>query len=139
MHEDDDFTATGVNDERKDRENTQSVDGFKKMEEKKAEMDNEKWWLAASFLTSQALIATGWLNITSFYPLYVEKMFGRDNINSKMVSIAMNAAEVAGIVGSPLHGPLISAVGQKNAITIGFFINIITSLFMASLVFVPKE
>ena len=94
--------------------------------------------LAWIFCISQVVLATGWLNVTAFYPLYVDKTFGKEIINSKMTSIAMCSAELAGVVLAPLHAIVIPAVGKKNAITLGFVLNIIAVASMGLLAYIDK-
>jgi MFS family permease len=83
---------------------------------------------------------TAYLNVSSFYPLYVNDKYP-GKINSTIVSICLAAFEFAGFIFTPIHGYTISKIGRKNAILMGFTLLILstTALGMIALIDPEKE
>ena len=79
--------------------------------------DKEKSKLLVALCLSQTFQMALYLNISSFYPLYVSGTFPQD-YNTTMIAIAISAFDLAGVVFSPLHIGLIGKLGRKNALLI---------------------
>ena len=84
--------------------------------------EQEKKTLINTLLFSMLCCGTVYLNVMSFFPLYVKDNFGEDKISSTMVSVAMSSFEFAGIITAPINASLISKIGRKTSIVIGFVI-----------------
>ena len=79
------------------------------------------------------------LNVQIFYPLYVVDKFGKERINSTMVSIAMCAYELAGVTCSYFHRGTIAKMGKKNAMTFAFLLEIISVAGMGALALISVD
>lgn len=75
--------------------------------------------MAYCIFASMLACGTLYLNITSFFPLFVQKQFG-DQINTVVIAITLSSFNFAGVVCSPIHAVTISKMGRKNALMIGF-------------------
>jgi MFS family permease len=75
--------------------------------------------MAYCIFASMLACGTLYLNITSFFPLFVQKRFG-DQINTVVIAITLTSFNFAGVVCSPIHAVTISKMGRKNALMIGF-------------------
>ena len=92
-----------------------------------------------SVLFAQVLIATQYMNVASFYPLFVEAKYGKDTINSTMVSVAMCSFEFAGFACSFFNRRTIAWLGKKNAISFGFALSTSSVAGMGALAFISAE
>lgn len=114
-------------------ENEPQLTPMQKAEEKK------KRRLFASIIVMQIFVAMQYLNVTSFFPIYVHDKFGEETINSTMTSIAMCSFELATILVAPLNSLLIPKLGKKNTISIGFLIGALATVGTGSLAFIPVQ
>ena len=93
------------------------------MEVKKVNNNNsaiskqEKKRVLYCVIQSNAICATMFLNITSFYPLYAQQTFGKQMTTTK-IAIAMSAFELSGIIASPFVPSLLAKIGRKNAVLV---------------------
>ena len=95
--------------------------------------ESEKKTLVNTLLFSMLCCGTVYLNVMSFFPLYVKENFGEDKISSTMVSVAMSSFELAGIITAPINAGLISKIGRKTAIVIGFMIISLSTFSLGAL------
>ena len=97
---------------------------------------SEKKILLSLLLFSVTCSGTIDLNVMSFFPLYVKQNFGEDKISTSMVSVCMTSFELAGILTSRGNASMISKMGRKNSLIIGFIIIFLStmSLGMISLI-----
>ena len=72
-----------------------------------------------SIFASMLVCGTLYLNIASFYPIFVDENYG-DSINQTMVACALCCFQFAGVCCTPIHAFTISRMGRKNAMMIGF-------------------
>ena len=88
-----------------------------------------------AIVLSNMVSATLFLNILSFYPLYVADTFA-DSITATRVAVAITAFDVAGIALTPVLVALLGRIGRKNGILLAQVILLIsnTVLGMLSLV-----
>lgn len=75
--------------------------------------------MAYCIFASMLACGTLYLNITSFFPLFVQTQFGT-HINTVVIAITLSSFNFAGVVCSPIHAVTISKMGRKNALIIGF-------------------
>lgn len=90
-------------------------------------------------MQSTIICGTLYLNISSFYPLYVERTFGLETINSTMIAVAIAMFEFAGFVSNPIHAHTISKVGRKNSILIGLVILVLANTALGMLSYIPAD
>jgi MFS family permease len=90
-------------------------------------------------MQSTIICGTLYLNISSFYPLYVERTFGLDTINSTMIAVAIAMFEFGGFVSNPIHAHTISKVGRKNSILIGLTILVLANTALGMLSYIPAD
>ena len=79
----------------------------------------EKKRMVYSIFASMLVCGTLYLNIASFYPVFVDENYG-DSINQTMVACALCCFQFAGVCCTPIHAFTISKMGRKNAMMIGF-------------------
>jgi MFS family permease len=70
----------------------------------------------------QVVCGTQYLNVSSFFPLFVKANYGEEVISTTMVSLCMCSFEFAGVIMSPINSRSLSIIGRKNALTLGFTI-----------------
>ena len=96
--------------------------------------------MLVAVLFGQIVCGTLYLNISSFYPLYVENIHEFDaNIDATMVAVALCAFEVAGILCTPLIPKILGYFGRKYAIMLGFGLLIISNTGLGLLALVPHD
>ena len=98
--------------------------------------DDEKKKMLIAVLISNMICGTMILNIASFYPLYVEQIYGL-NISSFMVGLALGAFQVAGILCTPIHAVTISKMGRKNSIVFGFTLILMANTALGAVSLLP--
>ena len=78
---------------------------------------------------------TLYLNISSFYPLYVNVKY-KGKISTVMIACTLCCFNLAGVVCTPIHAITISRMGRKNALLVGFWAILIsnTALGLCSLI-----
>ena len=85
--------------------------------------------------------STLYLNIVTFYPLYVEQNFCKTKdtclISTSLVAIAMGMFQLAGVVCPPIHSVTMVKMGRKNAVVIGFICMITANTGLGLLSFIP--
>ena len=79
----------------------------------------EKKRMVYSIFGSMLVCGTLYLNIASFFPLFVAEFYA-ENINQSMVACALCCFQFAGVICTPIHAITISKMGRKNAMMIGF-------------------
>ena len=79
-----------------------------------------------ALILGQAICGTQYLNIMTYYPLYVDQNF---KLNSTVVSWIMSSFAVSSILFNKLHSISINWMGRKNAIIFGL-INVTIGLLM---------
>ena len=99
--------------------------------------EKEKAILIKIILICQVVCGTQYLNVTSFFPLFVKTNYGDDVISTTMVSICMCCFELAGVLCSPIHSKTISVIGRKNALTIGFIIMFLSAIGLGLISLIP--
>lgn len=100
--------------------------------------DKEKKYLIVCLLVCQATCGTLYLNIVSFYPLFVDDHYSK-YINTMMVSVALATFNFAGVVCTPIHAVTISRMGRKNAIVVGLVCMLISNTGLGMLALIPYE
>lgn len=78
------------------------------------------------------------MNISSFYPLYVNDHFG-ESIDSTMVAVSLCAFEFAGIICTPLIPKIMGSFGRKYSINLGFLMLLISNSGLGLLSIVPYD
>jgi len=79
-----------------------------------------------SIFLSMLVCGTLYLNISSFFPLYVNSVYG-DKISTVMIACTLCCFNLAGVVCSPIHAITISRMGRKNALLVGFWAILISN------------
>ena len=91
--------------------------------------------------TSMAMlccISTLYLNVASFFPLFVEKHY-KEHISSTMVAVIMSTCEFMAMIFAPINAPFISKIGRKNAILIGLLIQTVGTIMIGLTSIIPYE
>ena len=89
-------------------------------------------------MATQFTCGTLYLNIVSFYPLFVDKHYSK-NINTFMVSIAMSAFQFAGVICTPIHAITIGIMGRKNAMLYGTWCMLAANTGLGMLALIPYD
>ena len=105
--------------DKNDREFTFS-NAIKEQEEK------AKLRMVYSIFLSMLVCGTLYLNISSFFPLYVNSVYG-DQISTVMIACTLCCFNLAGVVCTPIHAITISRMGRKNALLVGFWAILISN------------
>ena len=79
-----------------------------------------------------------YFNVMSFLPLYTQKNFGEDKINTTMITICMSMFEVAGIICSPISTCLMGKMGHKRALILGLSLCGISTFGLGVLEYTPQ-
>lgn len=89
-------------------------------------------------IATQFTCGTLYLNIVSFYPLFVDTHY-RDAISTFKVSVAMSAFQFAGVICTPIHAITISKMGRKNAMIIGTICMLIANTCLGMLALISYD
>jgi MFS family permease len=81
--------------------------------------EREKKFLITTILFSLMCCGTIYLNIISFFPLYARENFP-EKISLTMVSVCLSTFELAGVITSPINAIMISKIGRKTSLILGF-------------------
>ena len=71
-------------------------------EQRKLENQGKKQMMALSIFLSMLVCGTLYLNITSFFPLFVKDKYG-DSIGTVLIACTLTCFNLAGVVCSPIH------------------------------------
>ncbi len=94
--------------------------------------NKKKKVMLACILFCEFTCSTLYLNISSFFPLFVNKNFGT-HINSLMVAISLCAFELSGFVTTPLIPIIINRTGRKWSMVMGFICLLISNTALGAL------
>lgn len=81
---------------------------------------------------------TLYLNISSFYPVFVNKKYG-DKINTIQIAMALACFNLAGVVCAPVHAITIRMMGRKNAILVGFLAILASNTALGMLSYLSED
>jgi MFS family permease len=98
--------------------------------------EKEKKTLIRTLLFSLVCCGTVYLNVMSFFPLFVKDKYGEDTISATMISVCMSAFEFAGIVTSPINASMISKIGRKTSLIIGFILIALSTFSLGALSYI---
>ena len=100
--------------------------------------EREKLRMVYSIFASMLVCGTLYLNISSFYPIFVADKYG-DKINTLMIACALCCFNFAGVVCSPIHAVTISKMGRKNAMLVGFVCILVSNTALGMLSYIPAS
>ena len=100
--------------------------------------EREKLRMVYSIFASMLVCGTLYLNISSFYPIFVADKF-EGEISTLMIACALCCFNFAGVVCSPIHAVTISMMGRKNAMLIGFMCILVSNTCLGLLSNIPKQ
>ena len=91
-----------------------------------------------SIFASMMVCGTLYLNISSFYPLFVKKKYG-DEISTVVIACTLCCFNLAGVVCTPIHAVTISRMGRKNALLVGFWVILISNTCLGFCAYISEE
>ena len=83
-------------------------------------------------------ISTLYLNVSSFFPLFVEEHYN-EKITTTMVAVILSTFEATAMLSAPINARLISKMGRKNAIIVGVFLMFIGTMMLGMTAYIPYE
>ena len=87
----------------------------------------------------QCLLAgTLYMNVLTFYPLYVLDNYG-DKVSTTMTSVALGCFEFSTLVFAPTHMYTSSYLGRKKGLLLGIFCMLIANTGLGALSLFPRE
>ena len=99
---------------------------FTFMNAAKVNEEKAKLRMVYSIFASMLVCGTLYLNISSFYPLYVSVTYG-DQISTVLIACTLCCFNLAGVVCTPIHAITIGKMGRKNALLVGFWAILISN------------
>lgn len=91
-----------------------------------------------SIFASMLVCGTLYLNISSFYPLYVNDNYGKQ-ISTVTIACTLTCFNLAGVVCTPIHAMTISKMGRKNALLVGFWAILISNTALGMCAYISKD
>jgi MFS family permease len=89
-------------------------------------------------LMSMVVCGTLYLNILSFFPLYVDKRFN-GAIPTQTIAFMLCSFNAAGVLFSPCNYYFIRKYGRKNSLMFGFFLLFISQFALGIFADVPDK
>ena len=107
----------------------------------------QKKWIFLACILGQITCGSLYLNMASFFPVYVDdkynkplKALGKKPVISTFeISLCIVGLELAVMLCTFIHPRTISLMGRKNAIMIGFAVQVITNIVLGLLANCPTD
>lgn len=99
----------------------------------------QKNLLVVCLAMGEVTVGCLYLNMISFFPLFATEKYGKDHISATMISFAIIALELSGLLTTPLYNYLAAKFGRKTALMNGWLLLMITTSSLGVLGNLPAD